>query len=208
MVVAGWHKKKGSCKMCEPRDIDQIINMLEVAFPNFHPKDATLTREIYWQTLSDIPTDELKAAVLHCMTESGRAFAPTIGEIRGAVADLRKTAANVPGSYQAWEEVCHAIRDTGSYRSPEFSSPLIERVVRNLGWRNLCMSENQVADRARFVQAYDQLLERATKEDMLLPEVRGYIETRGGQLLASPTDQIKRLSASMTPANRAGDVER
>jgi hypothetical protein len=132
------------------------------------------------------------------VAENGRAFAPTIGEIRGAVSDLRRASANVPSAYDAWQEVCREILNTGSYGTPGFSSPLIERVVKNLGWRNLCMSENQVADRARFVQAYEQLLERATTENMMLPEVRGYIETRGGLLLEAPADQLRRLTARLT----------
>jgi hypothetical protein len=182
--------------MCEPRDIDQVINMLEIAFPNFHPKDVRMTKELYWQTLQDIPSDELKAAVLHCLTQSGRAFAPTIGEIRGAVADIRRAASNAPSAYEAWQIVCRAITEVGSYGSPQFESQLIDRVVRNLGWRNLCMSENQVADRARFLQAYEQLLERATKEEMLLPEVRGYIESRGAVLLDTP-NEIRQLVEGM-----------
>jgi hypothetical protein len=182
--------------MAEPKDIDQIINMFEAAFPNFKPREYT--KEIYWQTLKDLPSDELKAAVLHCITESGRAFAPSIGEIRGAVSDLRRASANVPSVYDAWQEVCREISSTGSYGTPAFTSPLIERVVKNLGWRNLCMSENQVADRARFVQAYEQLLERAVKENMMLPDVKGYIETRGGMLLEAPASQIKRLSEKLS----------
>lgn len=180
--------------MAQPEDIDVIVNMFEAAFPNFKPRE--LTKEVYWQTLQDIPSDELKAAVLHCVTESGRAFAPSIGEIRGAVSDLRRASANVPSAYDAWQEVCKQILLVGSYGTPTFTSPLIERTVKNLGWRNLCLSENQVADRARFVQAYEQLMERAVTEDMMLPEVRGYIETRGGMLLEAPAEQ--------TPAFRAG----
>ncbi len=180
--------------MAEPRDIDQIINMLEVAFPNFHPKDVKLTKEVYWQTLRDIPSDELKAAVLHCASENGRAFAPTIGEIRGAVAELRMASLNVPSSYAAWQEVCTQMSiNGGDFGMPVWSHPLVERVVKQLGWRNLRMSEDQTADRARFVQAYEQLLARATTEEMLLPEVRGYIEARGGLLLA-PSDQMRLLS--------------
>lgn len=182
--------------MATPNDIQQIINMLMAAFPNFKPNE--MTPEVYWQTLQDIPTSELKAAVLHCVTESGRAFAPSVGEIRGAVSVIRQASANVPGPYAAWREVCRAIVEIGSYGSPVFSSPLIERTVENIGWRNLCLSENQVADRARFVQAYEQLLSRAVAEDMMLPEVRGYIEARGGVLLDAPATQIKQLAERLS----------
>lgn len=183
--------------MSEPRDIDQIIKMLKVAFPNWHPEDLKLTKEIYWQTLRDIPSEELKVAVLNCLTEAGRAFAPSIGEIRGAVANLRRTASNVPSSYEAWQEVITQMRINGSdFGTPVWSHSLVERVVRQLGWRNLRLSEDQTADRARFIQAYEQLLNRAMSEETMLPEVKGYIQSQGGQLLDAPT-QIKQLTSRM-----------
>jgi hypothetical protein len=179
--------------MAEPRDIAQIIAMLSAAFPNFKPSD--LTPEVYYQTLADIPADELKAAVLHCITQSGRAFAPSIGEIRGAVAELRSFAANVPPSFQAWQEVQQQILiNGGDYGKPEWSSPLVAEAVRRMGWRNLRMSEDQTADRARFLQCYEQVVERATKQEMLLPRVAGYIETRRNELASG---EIKRLAEGM-----------
>jgi len=179
--------------MADINDIQQIVNVLMASFPNFKP--SAFTPEIYYQTLGDIPTEELRAAVLHCVTESGRAFAPTVGEIRGAVAELRSFATNVPSPFRAWQEVIEQFSLTGSYGTPVFSHPVIERAVKTLGWRNLCMSENQTADRARFLQCYEQLLARATKEEMLLPDVRGYLEGNGAQLSA-PTS-IKLLADKM-----------
>lgn len=172
-------------------DIAQIIDVMSAAFPNFSFTEKTV--EIYYQTLNDIPSDELKAATLHCITESGRKFAPSVGEIRGAVSQLRGMSSNVPSSYEAWEEVLQQFRDAGYYRDPVFSHPLIDRAVRSLGWRELCQSENQVSDRMRFIQCYEQLLDRATRENMLLPEVRGYLEVNGARLL-SPMDSMKLLA--------------
>jgi hypothetical protein len=177
-----------------PNDIQQIINMFLAAFPNFKPTE--LTPEIYYQTLSDIPADELKAAVLHCITQSGRAFAPSVGEIRGAVAELRSFAANVPSSFQAWQEVQQQILiNGGDYGNPEWSSPLVEEAVRRMGWRNLRMSEDQTADRARFLQCYEQIVERATKNEMILPHVAGYIESRREALTAG--NDIKQLTSRL-----------
>jgi hypothetical protein len=182
--------------MATPNDIQQIINMFLAAFPNYKPTD--MTPEIFFQTLQDIPSEELKVAVLNCLTEAGRAFAPSIGEIRGAVANLRRTAANVPSSYEAWQEVLTQMSiNGGDYGTPVWSHPLVERVVRQLGWRNLRMSEDQTADRARFVQAYDQLLNRAMSEETMLPEVKGYIQSQGGQLLDAPS-QVKQLSSRLS----------
>jgi hypothetical protein len=180
--------------MSTPNDIQQIINMLLAAFPNFKPTE--LTAEVYYQTLGDIASDELKAAVLHCVTQSGRAFAPSIGEIRGAVAELRSFAANVPSSFQAWQEVQQQILiNGGDYGKPEWSSPLVEEAVKRMGWRNLRMSEDQTADRARFLQCYEQIVDRATKRERILPQVAGYIESK--QANALPAGEMKRLAEGL-----------
>jgi hypothetical protein len=180
--------------MSEPRDIAQIIAILSAAFPNFKPSE--MTPEVYYQTLSDLPADELKAAVLHCITQSGRAFAPSVGEIRGAVGEIRSLSANVPSSFQAWQEVQQQILiNGGDYGKPEWSSPLVEEAVKRMGWRNLRMSEDQTADRARFLQCYEQIVDRATKREMILPQVAGYIETKQANALAS--GEVKRLAEGL-----------
>ena len=177
--------------MADKMAIAQIVGVISAAYPNFNPSPQTV--DVYYQTLKDLPEDELKAAALHCVSEAGRKFAPSVGELRGAVSELRDMATNLPSSFQAWQEVLRQFNLTGSYGTPEFSHPLITRAVNSLGWRELCLSENQVADRARFIQCYEQLQERARRDDLLLPEVRGYIEEHGARLPA-PVDQIKQLA--------------
>lgn len=177
-------------------EIELMIAKLSAAFPNW--KVTAYTIQVYLEDLQDIDSETLDAAVKFCRTEPGRAFAPSTGEIRGAVGKLRGMASNVPSSYQAWEEVCGQIRiNGGDFGNPVWSHPLVEKAMQMIGWRNLRMSEDQTADRARFIQCYEQLQERAERENLLLPEVRGYIETNGGRLLA-PIDQIKRLTERMT----------
>lgn len=185
--------------MANPLDIAHVVKVMSIAFPNWKP--TADTSEVYFKLLQDIDGEELKVAVLHCLSESGRAFAPSIGEIRGAVSELRRMSYNVPSSYEAWQEVLMQFAEAGYYNTPKFSHPLIAEAVRRMGWRQLCLSEDQIADRARFIQCYEQLTNRATKEDILLPEVRGYIEANGARLLA-PAEQIKQLSASKSVANR------
>jgi hypothetical protein len=182
--------------MADHNDIQQVINVLLAAFPNFKPSEQTT--EIYWQTLHDIPTEELRAGVLHCLTESGRAFAPSVGEIRGAVAELRGMLANVPSSYQAWQEVqTQILENGGEFGNPAWSNPLVEKAVKRIGWRNLRMSDFPESERARFIACYEQLVSRAEREEMLIPEVRGYIEANGGKLL-SPASQIGLLADKLT----------
>lgn len=183
--------------MADLKDIAKIMLIFEAAYPNWKPKE--LTPEVYLLDLRDIPSEELMAAVQHCRAEQGRAFAPSTGELRGAVMELRRASMNTPSSYDAWQEVCTQMRvNGGDYGNPVWSAPIVEKAVKLLGWRNLRMSEDPVSDRMRFIQCYSQLLERAEKETMLIPEVRGFIQANGGQLLEAPMDQIRRLTARLS----------
>ncbi len=182
--------------MATEKDIAGIVAMLSAAYPNWNVTEYTL--EVYYQDLKDIPTDELMIAAQHCRSEAGRKFAPSVGELRGAVGELRKYTANMPSSYQAWEEVQRQIIDNGGdYGKPVWSNPIVGQAVKMIGWRNLRMSEDATADRARFIQCYEQLSERVARDEMLIPEVRGYLEVNGARLLA-PMDQIKLLSERMS----------
>ena len=181
--------------MATRQDIAKLIVLLSAAYPNWNPNEYT--SEVYYQDLKDIPTDELFIVCQHCRSEAGRKFAPSVGELRGAVMDLRRSSMNIPSPYDAWQEVLQQIADNGGdYGVPVWSNPLIEKVVRSLGWRNIRMSENITADRARFLQAFEQITERAEKEMMLIPEVRGYLEAKGANLLDAPS-QLKQLTKGM-----------
>jgi hypothetical protein len=181
--------------MADKFDIASILAVIAVAYPNFAVTEQTT--EVYLQILSDIPADELKAATLHCISESGRKFAPSVGELRGAVAELRGMSANLPSSFEAWQEVGKQISiNGGDFGNPVWSHPIVQKAVEAIGWRNLRMSEDATADRARFIQCYEQFQQRAQNENLLLPEVRGYIESNGGRFLA-PLDQMKQLADRM-----------
>lgn len=182
--------------MANPQDIVKLTAMLSAAYPNWNITEYT--NEIYFQDLKDIDAHELFTAAQHCRSEAGRKFSPSVGELRGAVMELRRMTFNVPSAYAAWEEVCKQMRiNGGDFGVPVWSSPLVEKAVGFLGWRNLRFSEDATSDRMRFIQAYEQLLARAEKEEMLIPEVKGFIEDRGAKLLNSPLEEMKKLSEGM-----------
>jgi len=161
--------------MADLKDIAEIVTLISAAYPNWQPN--AYTTEVYYQALKDLDTGLLRTATMQAVAEPGRKFAPSVGEIRGAAGSLRMEAAGVPTSYQAWQEVCDQIRDNGGdYGRPVWSNPLVEKAVRTIGWRTLRMSEDQTADRSRFISAYEQLTARAGAEDMRLPQVQKYID--------------------------------
>lgn len=174
--------------MATKSDIAQILSVLSAAFPNFKMQDNT--PEIYLQLLADLPVDLLKAAVLKCCGEAGRAFAPSIGEIRGAAMQIKRLALAIPSALEAWNEVGRAwdgdgVIDVGEgpdgpwiLKGPfAWSNPLPERVARLLGWPATFPGDNPVADRAHFMKAYEQAVTDALQRDTELPQVTKYIET-------------------------------
>jgi len=87
-------------------------------------------------------------------------FPPTIADLRqicfNTVVDIKDYGA-------AWESVMKAIRFYGSYRETEALESLDEltrECVKRLGFKEICLSENVVADRANFRQIYENLEKR------------------------------------------------
>lgn len=139
-----------------------IHMMLYVAYPDYAAKlgDETVKTQIglYHRLLCDFDLPLLEAAVLRHIAQPSSWF-PKIGELRKAAASLTHPEALDP--VEAWEQVRLAILRTGSYGVPEFGDPLTGAIVRQMGWRDLCLSENAIADRARFIEAYERQAARS-----------------------------------------------
>ena len=75
--------------MANPQDISKVIARLSAAFPNWNVTQYTI--QVYCEDLCDIPADELEQAARQCRMEEGRAFAPTIGELRKAWAYIKES---------------------------------------------------------------------------------------------------------------------
>ena len=146
---------------------------MSASYPNFVLRDDTT--KVYMRLLADIPPEVLEAAALECITKSE--FFPTVAKVREAAMNLMLNKAALPSAFEAWAEVCKEIRRVGYAGKPEFSTPLIEKAVQGIGgWRYICLSEDGVADRARFFQGYDILMQRAEAQAKMLPEVRHVAE--------------------------------
>ena len=124
--------------------------------------------KVWFELLKDIDYTVLNMACQQYI--STNKFAPTI-------ADLRELCSNVsngqlPDYGMAWEEVLMAIRKCGMYQENlalERMSEQTRQVVKRMGFKNLCTSENQAADRANFRMIYEQISQRK-KTDMQIPQ--------------------------------------
>jgi hypothetical protein len=177
--------------MASLAEIKVIMGTMSIAYPNYVAKQGA--PEIYHMILSDIPKDALEAGAKTYLATSN-AFFPSPGQWRQAALDVVLSNA-APSAMEAWGEVLRQIEISGYYREPEFSSPLIEKIVNQFGWQNLCSSENQVADRARFLQAYESALQTASSDARMLPGVKTVAEK---YQLERVDESIKKLTEGMS----------
>jgi hypothetical protein len=129
---------------------------------------------------------------------------PTIAEIREACMDLEHGEPKAGG--EAWGEVLAAVSRWGIYRQPgldfQFADPVVARAVQAFGWRNICNSENQQADRARFIELYDRLatVERKQLNAGQLPAAQRLraLQSSEDRLAEIGSDMVQGLAKRLT----------
>jgi hypothetical protein len=157
--------------MASEIEILRVLKILGDVYPSYNLSSSAI--EIYVQLLADIPGAVLEQSSMEHMSRS--TFFPSIAELRSAAFSIIEAAHPVPTAYEAWSEVQALIQNTGHYNDPIFDNPITAQVVKQLSWRYLCLSDNPVADRAHFIQAYQFLVERERNLDHRLPMVREFI---------------------------------
>lgn len=157
--------------MASQIEVLRVLKILGDIYPTFHLNSSAV--EIYVQLLADIPGPVLEQAALEHISHS--TFFPAIAELRNAAFDILESVNPIPSDYEAWAEVQAEIRRIGHCSQPVFTNPQVKQVVEQLGWRYLCLSDNPVADRAHFVQAYQALAERQRKDGRRLQLVADFI---------------------------------
>ena len=158
----------------------KLMHFLGKAYPRFTLEPETI--EVYYQILADLPLDLVKAAILQLVSDDSP-WCPAAGQIRSRAFDLLDRQAGVPTAWDAWAEITKWFGAHSDDRSlPDFSHPLVRQTVDAVGgWRVLCMSTNIVADRARFVQAYEAMAKRERAQSRMLPQVRDVLELVSGE---------------------------
>jgi hypothetical protein len=166
--------------MATPEEVAQCLGMLSASFPNFKlPAEST---KMYAKLLQYLPVDVLHSAVLECASKCR--FFPTIAEIRESAEPLLHPQL-IPAAV-AWGEAVDQMRWRGHSWEPQFDNPVTQRCVEALGWCYLCMSTNQVADRARFIELYDELARRHMTSERTHPLVKQLVARMSPALLKSP----------------------
>lgn len=145
------------------KEFEMIAAAIKASYPNANVLPDKFAMRLWYEMLCDLDYSIAQNAVKEHISVSP--FPPKIADIRQKCAD--RMVPQIGDWGEAWGEVEHAIRYFGYMREKEAlesMSEITRKVVRRMGWRNICMSENVVADRAHFSQIYDILAKRMTIE--------------------------------------------
>ena len=148
------------------------------ALRTYYPKEKLLPNEqaieLWYKQLNDIPY-EVAEVTLNKWVATNK-WSPSIADIREQAIDVTQGAAKEWG--EAWQDVLRAIRYYGSYKELEALESLDEttrKVVKRLGFRNLCFSEDISVERANFRMIYEQQAQRDKQDAQLPPRLKAII---------------------------------
>jgi hypothetical protein len=163
-------------------------------FPHGEKPSTDAGVQKYIQLTMDIPLPEFE----RCMDEAAASsrFFPTVADVRGIYNKTRpdNPALGLPTKEEAWGSVQRAIAGVGFYGTPSFRHPLVEKAVHNMGWRDLCLSENQDVMRSNFFRVWDELVRRETEIRSYLPGTQKQLATNGIHGLIAQT--VKQLAVN------------
>lgn len=116
--------------------------------------------------------------------------------------ELYMTASNSKENYQSdlraysvHFDNCDICTD-GGFRE-DYTHPAVAETVRLLGGRETILTNNPTADRARFIEAYREVVTRERTKTAMLPKVKQYIEaTKQNSLQAG--EAVKQLTKGMS----------
>ena len=154
------------------KEVIALMGILYEAYPRFYPDKSKVaimaTAKLWTGFLEDVSAETAVLALQRLIATCK--FPPTIAEMRESLSLVKDEP--VPDSGEAWGEVNAAIREYGFYRPEEAFASMREPVrmaAQRMGWRELCMSENDMADRAHFLRIYENIKTRM-ETDRQLPE--------------------------------------
>lgn len=119
------------------RDKKRLAELVTLLAEGFRQAVTEATLLAYWMALSDLSLKSVETAVQKALRECK--FMPTAAELRALTGELSiAQRASI-----AFEAVAKATLTHGGYKSVNFTDPLCNAVVRNLGgWQRLCEVED------------------------------------------------------------------
>ena len=175
------------------------FGLFAAAIRTYYPRENILPNEqahdLWFRQLQDIPFPVADAILAKWVATNK--WSPSIADIRDSMAEIQN-GGPADDWGEAWDQAMTAIRRFGSYDEDGALAslpPLTRETVRRLGYKSLCWSENQVADRANFRQVYEILSKRKVETDKIPLPVRETLKALTASF-AKPVDNNTKKAIS------------
>lgn len=162
------------------------------AIRTYYPRDNVMPNKqamaLWYEELKDLPYEVVVMSLRKHVNTSK--WSPTIADLRRGASTITTESTDWG---KGWDECQRAIRKFGFYREKEAMesmSELTRQTVKRLGWQSLCMSENQMADRANFRDVFNQVQSHENESQSLSESLRTMI---GGLNAISDSRSVGRI---------------
>lgn len=150
-------------------DRQQFANLaigIKSAYPASKVLDDSASMDFWYMMLQDIEYSIAENAIMeHISTNK---YPPSIAEVRRLC--MSRCTEAILSFDEAWGTVQKAMSKYGC-KNPELAYEMMDNltvsIVKNLGWNNLCLGENQTANRANFREAYEEKARNLQKKNQL-----------------------------------------
>lgn len=170
------------------------FGLFVMALKTYFPREQLLPNEqaveLWYRQLQDLDYKIAEAALNEWVAT--QKWSPSIADIRELAARIR--FGEIPDWGEGWRNTMKAIRMYGYYRpeaAMESLDDLTRETVKRLGFQNLCLSENQEADRANFRRIYEQLADRNRVQSMIPAAVKEVISKIRQDLAGAEVEKLE-----------------
>ena len=155
----------------DKREFATLAATMEEYYGRNQITKSAASMDIWYILIGDIPYEQCKNAVRQLMATSN--FFPSAAEIRRLCTQMEYP--EVLSTDDAWGMVLKAVRAYGYMQETAALESLPEpcrTVVKNIGWQNICRSENIMAERAFFRDSYGPKIQEMKRVEALPPGIR------------------------------------
>ena len=189
-------------------DFNERMNYLFGCMGKDHNKMVVAA---FWSNFEEMEIDEFKNLV-HLWVRNNK-YMPTVSEFLDMAAEAKSPT---PSENDIINDILNAVYKIGAYGNPEFSHPISNAIVEEIGWDRLCaMQHDRFNDRIHF--QYDRIVKtwkHCAKNDLAFPinKIKGLFSLQTGskkQLLEQPDikgalEQMNDTKANESMAKTSG----
>lgn len=150
------------------RDFAKFCMALKTYYPRENLLPNSESMALWYRQLQDLDF-EVAEAILDRWVSTNK-WSPSIADIREMAAEIKTGKSREWGD--GWQDVLRAVQKYGSYNTEKAINSLDDitrQCVENIGYLNICRSENIAVERANFRMLYERYAERK-KQDAQIPE--------------------------------------